>query len=75
MVDREEAYDWPVCYFVFAQLGPSAMRTQDLQSISEWVILLSKTSCLIDAWPSLQRAVGFHHLWQTVQGRAFAGPT
>lgn len=38
----------PVCYFAYAQLWASAMRTQGPQSISEWAILLPKTSCLID---------------------------
>lgn len=27
---RQEACDWSVCYFAFAQLWPSAMRTQGL---------------------------------------------
>lgn len=49
VVNREEAYDWPVCYFAFAQLWASVIGTQGPQSISEWVILLPKTSFLRDS--------------------------
>lgn len=45
---QEEACDLPVHYSAFPQLWPSALRTQDLQSVSEWAILLPKTSCLRD---------------------------
>lgn len=45
---QEEACDLPVHYSAFPQLWPSAVRTQDLQSVSEGAILLPKTSCLRD---------------------------